>query len=1126
MQDLLFELQRAGTVAASLLCMTLAPDGSLLVGSEQSGVMRVSDADGDGFFETTDVLAPDFRDVQGLLAEDDAIYVVGRRGTRDATERGLWRLEQDGANPRLLVPFSNGDEHGPHGVVRGPDGALHMAYGDLSRPLSSPATPLPLEPPPLLPPLDDPSGYAARAAWPYGGVLRVDDETGAWTQYSHGMRNPYDLAFDDEGELFTVDADMEWDLGWCGYRPVRACLVVEGGDHGWRTGSDPLPAWFPDLVPPIAVLDRSSPTGILHSDALSWPAALRDTLVVGDWLRGRVFGVALTPDGSGWTGAGRVLYQSEVPLPVTDLIADAGGELLLCTGGRGQRGGLFRLSYRGNPDDSPVPPRDPQAAAARAERRALEDPTSAAPELQELYAPTDDRWLARARLARVTALPSPKHSAPELEQDGARIRSWIARISRGDSKRGVRRISPILEAPAGIRRAEALRALELAVASGMRIDADDHAQLLEFAREVMANDDPTLGDSAARLLAALAPPGSAGALLAELDRAESRHTALQRARCLAALAPDMNLSERAQYLRFCAEASGWTGGSSLHGWIQALYDEAIDGADEAELAQLAEQGALDARGIATAIARRPAAAADLLPVLRARFARLTESAEPALAAARRRDVLRALGSEPDPVLAPWLREVVNDEPPVARAAMVLIAACGLAEDEALCLKGLIAGSYEVREACSEYWLRRPPVEFDAETARALLDAAGRRGARNGRSMLAVLAHWTDRPSPALDAEGWALTLEEWHAWFAARFPDFEPPAPSPDRGPQWTHEDQLGFLERSAARTGSATRGAGVFERAGCGACHALGGRGADGSGYGPDLDGVGMRLDTLGLLNAIADPSRDVPERWGAVRAVLDDGSLLEGRLLREDANEVVLLSPLGLERAIDRKRLEALEATDRSPMPDGLLDGMSLEDLKDLLAFLRADGALDADRVDEPQWLPLLEGKQLARWTGDGELWSFGRGVLKGVADQLDHNEYLIYESAWNDFELELDVCAPRANTGLQFRSTVTEGASDPVGYQADIGQRYWGSLYATDGRGLLAEPDAELRRATIRPDGWNHLHLRVEGDRVQIEINGTPLIDVQDDAHASGQLALQLHQKMDMRAWFANLRVRPLR
>jgi len=1126
MQDLLFELQRAGTVAASLLCMTLAPDGSLLVGSEQSGVLRVSDADGDGFFESTEALAPEFRDVQGLLAERDAIFVVGRRGARTEKERGLWRLDPDGTNARLLVPFSNGDEHGPHGVVRGPSGSLFMAYGDLSRPLSTPANPLPLEPPPLLPPLDDPSGYAARAAWPYGGVLRVDDATGVWTQYAHGMRNPYDLAFDAEGELFTVDADMEWDLGWCGYRPVRACLIVEGGDHGWRTGSDPLPAWFPDLVPPIAVLDRSSPTGMLHGSALRWPTELQDTLVVGDWLRGRIFGVALTPDGSGWAGAGRLLYQSDVPLPVTDLVADAGGELLLCTGGRGQRGGLFRLRYQGEHGDEAAPQRDERAAAARAARRALEDLSIDAPSLQELYAPTDDRWLARTRLARVTQLPSPKHSAPELKQDGARIRSWIARILRGDAHGGVRRLNPILEAPAGIRRAEALRALELAAAGGMRIDPADHAQLLEFAKSVMATGEPALGDSAARLLAALAPPGSAAALLAELERAESRHTALQRARCIAALAPTLSLDERARYLRFCTEASGWTGGSSLHGWIQALYDAAIDGADDADLAQLAEQGALDARGIATAIARRPASVTELLPILRAQFARLTETNEPALAAARRRDVLRALGSEPPAELAPWLREVVNDEPPVARAALVLIAACGLADDEALCLKGLIAGSFEVREACAEYWLRRPAVEFDAETARALLDAAGRRGARNGRPMLTVLAHWTDRRPPTLDAEGWALTLEEWHAWFASSFPDFEPPASSPASGPQWTLEDQLSFLERSADRSGSAARGSGVFERTGCGACHAFGGRGADGSGYGPDLDGVGMRLDTIGMLNAIADPSRDVPERWAAVRAVLDDGSLFEGRLLREDADEVVLLSPLGLERVIDRRHLEALEPTDRSPMPDGLLDSMSLEELKDLFAFLRADGVLDADSVDQAPWLPLLEGKQLARWTGDGELWSFKRGVLIGAADQLEQNEYLVFDADWNDFELEFDVCAPRANTGLQFRSTVTAGAADPIGYQVDIGQRYWGSLYATDGRGLLAEPETALRREVIRPDGWNHVYLRVEGDRIRIEINGAPMVGVRDDAHASGQLGLQLHRKLDMRAWFANLRVRPLR
>ena len=1126
MEDLLFELQRAGTVAASLLCLTSTPDGALLVGSEQSGVMRIADADGDGFFEATEAFAPDFRDVQGLLVEDDAVFVVGRGGAPSKTGLGLWRLAADGSDARLLVPFSSGDEHGPHGVVRGPDGALYMAYGDLTRPTSAPAIALPPEPPRLLPPLEDPSGYAARAAWPYGGVLRIDDSDGAWTQYAHGMRNPYDLAFDAEGELFTVDADMEWDLGWCGYRPVRACLVVEGGDHGWRTGSDPLPAWYPDLVPPIAVLDRASPTGVLHGNELRWPQSLQSSLVVGDWLKGRVLRVALEADGAGWTGESRVLYQSAIPLPITDLVADANGELLLCTGGRGQRGGLFRLRYTGEPDAGGAIVRDARAAEARAERRALEDASAAAPTPQEVFAPTDDRWLSRARLARAATMPTPRHDSDELKQDGARVRSWIARLLGGEARRGVRRIGPVLDAPAGVRRGEALRALELAAACGMTIDPADHDSLVDFARRVMAEDDSDHGASAARLLAALAPRGSAAALLQELEGTDSREIALQRARCLAALGSALTLDERARFLTFCAEATGWTGGSSLHGWVQALYDAAIDGASDGDLEQLAEEGALGPRGTATAIARRPAVTAELLPALRAQFEQIVSSSEPAIAAARRRDVLRALGARPDARLAPWLRELTGDEPPVARAALVLLAACRLDADEALCLNGLLAGSYEVREACAEYFLDRAPIEFDAETARAMLDAAGRRGVRNGRTLLLVLAHWTDRPRPATDATGWALALEAWHGWFAERFPDFEPPAPSPDRGPHWTIEQQLAFLERSAERPGSAARGSGVFERAGCGACHALGGRGADGSGYGPDLDGIGSRLDTLGILHAIGEPSRDVPERWAAVRAVLTGGSLVEGRLLREDADQIVLLSPLGLERRIDRRQLEALEPTERSPMPDGLLDAMSLEELKDLLAYLRADGAVDAAQVDEPDWLPLLQGKQLARWSGNGEHWAFADGVLVGSAEQLARNEYLLHETEFTDFELEFDVCAPRANSGLQYRSVIEDGADDPIGYQADVGQRYWGALYATDGRGLIAEPDVELRRAVVDSDGWNHVHLRIEGDRHRIEVNGAVTVDVRDDGHGAGRLGLQLHRDMTMRVWFSNLRVRPLR
>ena len=59
------------------------------------------------------------------------------------------------------------------------------------------------------------------------------------------MRNPFDIAFNHDGELFTYDADMEWDIGEPWYRPTRVNHIISGAEFGFRNGSAKWPAaWW------------------------------------------------------------------------------------------------------------------------------------------------------------------------------------------------------------------------------------------------------------------------------------------------------------------------------------------------------------------------------------------------------------------------------------------------------------------------------------------------------------------------------------------------------------------------------------------------------------------------------------------------------------------------------------------------------------------------------------------------------------------------------------------------------------------------------------------------------------------------------------------------------------------
>src|SRR6185295_4235056 len=67
---------------------------------------------------------------------------------------------------------------------------------------------------------------------PAGHILRTDRDGSRWELIAGGFRNPFDIAFNRDGEMFTFDADMEWDLGLPWYRPNRVNHIVPGGEFG------------------------------------------------------------------------------------------------------------------------------------------------------------------------------------------------------------------------------------------------------------------------------------------------------------------------------------------------------------------------------------------------------------------------------------------------------------------------------------------------------------------------------------------------------------------------------------------------------------------------------------------------------------------------------------------------------------------------------------------------------------------------------------------------------------------------------------------------------------------------------------------------------------------------------
>ena len=178
--------------------------------------------------------------------------------------------------------------------------------------------------------------------------------------------------------------------------------------------------------------------------------------------------------------------------------------------------------------------------------------------------------------------------------------------------------------------------------------------------------------------------------------------------------------------------------------------------------------------------------------------------------------------------------------------------------------------------------------------------------------------------------------------FAALFePEAKPLAPEPERLAKrkvvhpWAMTDfanpGVGLGKRDLAN------GRRVLKTAACLACHRFGGEGLF---VGPDLTAIGARFDARAILESIVEPSRVVDDKYRNVAITTKQGELIAGRLVAE-RDKSLLLAPNPYQPTLTREiQLSAIATRNDStfsPMPVGLLNSFSREDILDLLALLK---------------------------------------------------------------------------------------------------------------------------------------------------------------------------------------------
>lgn len=308
--------------------------------------------------------------------------------------------------------------------------------------------------------------------------------------------------------------------------------------------------------------------------------------------------------------------------------------------------------------------------------------------------------------------------------------------------------------------------------------------------------------------------------------------------------------------------------------------------------------------------------------------------------------------------------------------------------------------------------------------------------------------------------------------------------------------------------------------------------RGPDGDfGDGPDR---AFRAGTVGATVLRGDGTLKAPE---AIAEVIKSGQRPDGGWAK-DAGDSDLASSYRVFRALfmlqakpDLEALRGFIAGCRKDnglyanTPGGEADQRATYYATIMTSWIRL---MSGERpvVETAGFTPLFNGENLDDWDGDDSVWSVRDGMIVGSHKGLDHNEFLAFKESFGDFVLSLSfrLVDGKGNSGVQLRSVRIPG-TEMSGYQADIGEGYWGSLYDESRRNKTLVQASDAALAKLNKEGWNHYMIRAFGDRIVVFLNGAVSVDYREtdpEIARDGLIALQVHSGEPMEVHFKDIQI----
>jgi putative membrane-bound dehydrogenase-like protein len=890
-------------------------------------VSVLEDGDGDGRYERARVFADRLVFPMGLVWRDGRLYV--------ADPPDLITLEDTDGDGRadkrtvLLSGFGHVDNGSLHGLTFGPDGWLYLTMGQ-------------------------PDGYKLQRAdgavleGKSGALLRCRPDGSDVEVVCRGFENLVEVEFLPAGEI--IGTDNWFSLPQGGERDALVHLV-EGGVYPLQAHAKFEAALFHpgELLPPIALYPAVALSGLVRYRGESFPARFRDALFTAQFNSRRVVMHRLQRHGSTFRSADEEFLTTDDPdFHPSDVLEDADGSLLVidtgawyvqhCPTGRIRKapaqGGIFRIRFHPAAGDTT------EARNSRRQEAPIFQPAigNAKSEMDPgllTSAATDSETAARiaralgrrgdktAEQALLKALSRPEPhvrlaAAEALAHCGSSnaVPALLAALA-GDVDRflehaltftlhrlaGARRLSDALTHPHPRVQRTALTLLDQAPRRALpagavleRLFAEDEP-LRRAARQILLQH-PEWSDRAMPVVRELiARPGHTAAdgdALRELVQAFQTNRTLQSLIAQASTNASLSADRRALLLG----VMGVTTVAPLpENWTAALAWSLRAG-----------EPAVRFQAVRTAAARQVAALDEPLAGL---------ASQTNLSSELRFEALRAtVGRRPRLTPAAFdllLARMDPQSPPGARfAAAEVLGRSEWADAE--------------RDPPRLVALQRADRLISTSTFLPLLLRADGEGFRAAWSFLIVAVQ-----------QGWQPAEKELQliARRVAGMADKEFAALN--RLVARRADTQRGQVDSFAELLtgGDAERGRRWFsEKAGCIACHRVGGQGGL---LGPDLTKIGAVRAGRDLIESLVLPSASFAQGYESYAVTLRDGEELTGIRVRQ-SDDALVLRDAGGETRLDPGQVLNLERRQVSLMPEGLLAALTREEIRDLLAYLQS--------------------------------------------------------------------------------------------------------------------------------------------------------------------------------------------